>query len=132
MISVAKTADLNIVNSDPVLHNVHAYEVIDGSGRTLFNLGQPDKGIISRPLRLRRSQQVGLECDAHDFMLGWLFAADNPYAVVVDSVGEFTIPDIPPGTYAVGAWHPFLGVMEQEVTVAPGSVNNISFEFRED
>jgi hypothetical protein len=130
---VPRGADLQIENSDPVLHNVHGYERIDSSRRrTLFNLGQPDKGIIVRPLRPRRGQQIGLECDAHDFMLGWIFATDSPYAVVVDSMGVFEIPDVPPGTYTIGAWHPFLGVMEQEVTVAAGAASEISFEFSAD
>jgi len=127
---VPRGVDLQIENSDPVLHNVHGYERIDATRRrTLFNLGQPDKGIIVRPLRPRRGQQIGLECDAHDFMLGWIFAADNPYSVVVDSMGVFEISDVPPGTYTIGAWHPFLGGMEQEVTVTSGTANEISFGF---
>lgn len=72
---------------------------------------------------------MGLECDAHDFMLSWLFAAENPYAVVVDAEGGFAIPDLPPGTYAVGAWHPFLGVRDQQVTVTAGGATEIGFEF---
>ena len=75
---------------------------------------------------------MGLECDAHDFMLGWMFAADNPYAAVVDSTGRFSIPDIPPGTYTVGAWHPFLGVREQEVTVPVGGTVDLRFDFTSD
>ena len=129
---VPRGVDLQILNSDPVLHNVHGYELIGGSRRTLFNLGQPDKGMISRPLRPRRGQQIGLECDAHDFMLGWIFAADNPYAVVVDSAGEYMMQGVPPGTYTVGAWHPFLGIMEQEITVAAGTVNEVDFRFEKD
>ena len=116
-------SDLQIVNSDPILHNIHGYELIDERRRrTLFNLGQPEEGTIVQPLRPRRGQQVGLECDAHDFMLGWLFAADNPYADVV-------VSDIPPGTYVVGAWHPFLGTSEQEVTVNAGESTNLTFVF---
>lgn len=124
--------DLQIINSDPILHNIHGYELIDDRRRrTLFNLGQPDRGVITQPLRPRRGQQVGLECDAHDFMLGWIFTADNPYAVVVDSAGEFMMQDVPPGTYTVGAWHPFLGIMEQEITVAAETVTEVKFRFEE-
>jgi hypothetical protein len=130
---VPRGVDLQIANSDPVLHNVHGYELIDDRRRrTLFNLGQPGEGVISRPLRPRRGQQVGLECDAHDFMLGWIFAADNPYAAVVDSLGSFAIADIPPGTYTVAAWHPFLGVAEQQVTFTAGTATEIEFQFTAD
>lgn len=129
---VPRRVELQIANSDPVLHNVHGYELYGDRRRTLFNLGQPNEGVISRALRPRRSQRVGLECDAHDFMLGWIFAADNPYAVVVDSEGRFEIADIPPGTYAIGAWHPFLGVMEEEVTLTAAGTVEIGFEFNAD
>lgn len=128
---VPRGTELQILNSDPILHNVHGYELSEGDGprRTLFNLGQPEKGVVTRPLRPRRSSLVGLECDAHDFMLGWMFAADSPYAVVVDSTGRFTIPDVPPGTYTVGAWHPFLGVQEQQVTITAGGTTDLAFAF---
>lgn len=127
---VPSGADLQIVNSDPILHNIHGYELIDDRRRrTLFNLGQPEEGTIVQPLRPRRGQQVGLECDAHDFMLGWLFAAENPYALVVDSEGRFSMEDIPAGTYTVGAWHPFLGVTEQQATISAGGSANLSFTF---
>ncbi len=62
-------------------------------------------------------------------MLGWIYAADNPYFAVVAAGGSFEIGDIPPGTYTVKAWHPILGVQEQEVTIAPGGVGEIAFEF---
>ncbi len=130
---VPRGVELRIVNSDPILHNVHGYELSEaGPRRTLFNLAQPDEGTVTRALRPRRAHLVGLECDAHDFMLGWIFAADNPYAVAVDSEGRFSIEGIPPGTYTVAAWHPFLGIVEQEVTVTAGGTTEIGFEFTPD
>jgi hypothetical protein len=126
---VRRGAELYIINSDPVLHNIHAYEMIDGRRRTLFNLGQPEEGAIKKALRPRRGEQIRMECDAHDFMLGWIFAVDNPYAVVVDADGHFAIDDIPPGTYAVQAWHPYLGIQDRVVVLHPGGVGEIVFEF---
>lgn len=127
---VPRGAELRIINSDPILHNIHGYELSDDRRRrTLFNLAQPETGVITHPLRTRRSRRVGIECDAHDFMLSWIFAAENPYTAVVDAEGKFSIPDVPPGTYTVGAWHPFLGIREQEVTVTAGGAIEIGFEF---
>ena len=123
-------AELNIVNSDPVLHNIHSYELIGGARRTLFNFGQPpEKGVITRAVRPRRSRHIRVECDAHDFMLAWVFVAENPYAVVVDAKGRFTMADIPPGRYTVNAWHPHLGGRQQEITVSAGGVGEITFQF---
>ncbi len=123
-------AELNIVNSDPVLHNIHSYELTGGARRTLFNFGQPpEKGIISQALRPRRGRQIRLECDAHDFMLAWIYVTDNPYAVAVDADGHFTIDNISPGTYTVKAWHPYLGMQEQEITLSAKETSEIAFQF---
>lgn len=127
---VPRGVELRIINSDPILHNVHGYELSDDRRRrTLFNLAQPEIGVITHPLRTRRSRRVGVECDAHDFMLSWIFAAENPYTAVVDAEGKFSIPDIAPGTYTVGAWHPFLGIREQETTFTAGGAIEVGFEF---
>jgi hypothetical protein len=121
---------LNILNPDPVLHNVHGFELIGTASRTLFNFGQPpEQPTITHAVRPRRSNRIRLECDAHDFMLGWVYAADTPYAVAVDGTGRFVIDDIPPGTYTVIAWHPYLGVQEQRVTLAPNGTGDVTFQY---
>ena len=121
---------LEIVNSDPVLHNIHSYELIGRSRRTLFNFGQPGGAdTITKELRTRRGNRVRIECDAHDFMLGWIYVADSPYYALVDADGGFEIGDIPPGVYTVSAWHPHVGMLEQEVTLGPASQTEIVFEF---
>ncbi|RMF88509.1 MAG: hypothetical protein D6736_10390 [Nitrospinota bacterium] len=129
---VPKKAKLVIVNSDPVLHNIHTYELIKRARRTLFNFGQPTQGMkTTKRLKTRRGNVVRVECDAHNFMLAWIFVADNPYYAVVDEQGEFTITDIPPGTYRVKAWHPFLGFQKaQKVTLAAQGKAEVNFTYQ--
>ena len=126
---VKKDVDLTIRNSDPVLHNIHTYEIIGTVRRTMFNVGQPDKGDMKQPMKVRRANAVKIECDAHDFMHAWAFAADNPYAAVSGDDGSFAIDNLPPGEYEVKAWHPVLGEKSAKVTVASGAAANASFEF---
>ncbi len=124
---VKKDADLTIRNSDPVLHNIHTYEIIGAVRRTMFNVGQPDKGDMKQPVKMRRSNVVKIECDAHDFMHSWAFAAENPYAVVTKEDGSFTLDGLPDGAYEVKAWHPVLGEKSAQVTVKGAATT--SFEF---
>lgn len=124
---VRKDADLTVRNSDPVLHNIHTYEIIGKVRRTMFNVGQPDKGDLTQPIKTRRANIVKIECDAHDFMHGWAFAADNPYAVTTKDDGTFSIDGLPDGTYELKAWHPVLGEKSQQIIVK-GSAS-ASFEF---
>ena len=124
---VKKGADLTIRNSDPVLHNIHTYEIIGAVRRTMFNVGQPDKGDMKQPVKMRRSNVVKVECDAHDFMHAWAFTAENPYAAVTKEDGSFTLDGLPDGTYEVKAWHPVLG--EKSATVTVKGTATASFEF---
>ena len=127
---VPRGQELTILNTDPVLHNIHGFELIGSASRTLFNFGQPpEQETITHALRPRRSNRIRLECDAHDFMLGWVYASDTPYTVVVDGEGRFVIEGIPPGSYSVIAWHPYLGTREQQITLAPNGAGEIEFQF---
>lgn len=126
---VKKDADLTVRNSDPVLHNIHTYEIIGAVRRTMFNLGQPDKGDIKQPIKVRRANAIKIECDAHDFMHAWSFAADNPYAVVTKEDGSFVLDNLPAGDYEIKAWHPVLGEKSAKVSVAAGGSANATFEF---
>lgn len=133
LLVVPKAADLNILNSDPVLHNVHAYELIDGSGRSLFNLGQPpSEKFIVHQLRPRIGNLVRLECDAHDFMQSWIYAADSPYWAVTGEDGTFVIEDVPPGEYSITAWHPSLGVQQHRVSLGSGGAAELVLEFTDE
>ena len=126
---IQRWADMDIVNSDPVLHNIHAWELMEDRGRTLFNLGQPpEKEVITQAVRPRRGNRIRLECDAHDFMQGWIFAADSPYAVVTGEDGIFQIDDIPPGEYTLKVWHPFLGLQERSLTLSAGQSGEVEFD----
>ncbi|MGQ0685473.1 carboxypeptidase regulatory-like domain-containing protein [Bradyrhizobium sp.] len=126
---VKKEEDLTIRNSDPVLHNIHTYEIIGNVRRTMFNVGQPDKGDIRQPVKLRRASIIKIECDAHDFMHGWAFAIENPYADVSKADGSFKIDALPPGDYEVKAWHPVLGERSTKISVKPGAPASVAFEF---
>lgn len=131
MMLVPKGGDLDIVNSDPVLHNIHTYEIIGSARRTLFNFGQPNQGQkLTKPINVRRGEWVKVECDAHDFMHAWMFAAPSPYVAVTREDGSFAIADVPAGTYKVRAVHPVLGVMEGDVTVPAKGKAEITFDFQ--
>lgn len=125
-----KGAELTIKNSDPVLHNVHPYEIIGDKRRTIFNMAQPDLNQVNtKKIKTRRSQVVQLACDAHNWMSGWIYVQENPYNAVVGADGSFSIGDVPPGDYVLKAWHPVLGVQEQAFSVDANGVAQVAFDF---
>ncbi len=126
---VPKNETLKIVNADPVAHNIHTYEKIGRAKRDLFNFSQPEQG-HSREVAIkpRRGNVVKLACDIHDFMTGWIFVPDNPFAAVA-AEGSFELAGIPPGTRTLKVFHPKLGFLEQEVELVAGETAEASFVF---
>jgi len=121
------TADAEIFNYDPILHNIHAYEVHKGIRREIFNFSQPNAGQVDFiPLRLRRGNLITLDCNAHNWMAAWIYTSTNPYIAVTSSDGAFEINDIPPGEYEVVVWHPVLGERSGPLIVDPNA--NLEFE----
>jgi hypothetical protein len=59
-------------------------------------------------------------------MKGWWFVAKTPYAVLSNENGEFSITDIPPGTYTLKIWHEKLGEREQSVVVKANESTEIN------
>ena len=128
---VPKGVKMTIKNSDPVLHNVHPFEIVGDSRRTLFNLAQPKQDQVNeKKIRTRRGKAVELACDAHAWMAGWLYVLEHPYFAVVGADGSYQIGDVPAGDYKLVAWHPVLGTQEQSVTIAANSATDAAFQFK--
>jgi len=119
---MANLGELTAENDDGTLHNIHTYEIIGKARRTVMNVSQPNQGdVVTKKVKLRRGDGMKIECDAHDFMHGFVFVARNPYYSVVDENGTFSIDGIPAGTYKVVVWHGFLGEVEGgEITIDAG------------
>jgi hypothetical protein len=118
-------SELEIINSDPTLHNTHGFL----GRRTVFNVALPDQDMRVKA-SLKRPGIVRVECDAHGWMLGWIYVADNPYYAVTAEDGTFTITDVPPGTYTLVAWQEYTGSMEIPVTVKAKEVAQVPIELK--
>ncbi|MCU7810326.1 MAG: carboxypeptidase regulatory-like domain-containing protein [Candidatus Thiodiazotropha sp. (ex Notomyrtea botanica)] len=125
---------LSAVNSDPILHNIHTYELIRGDAKgpkkTLTNVSQPDPGTVTNTIKMKRGPAIKVECDAHDFMHGFVFVAKNPYYAKVAEDGTFTIGDVPPGSYTIKAWHGMLKNQKAKVKVDAGGTATVDFTFK--
>jgi plastocyanin len=121
---------VHIKNKDKVFHNIHAYEVAGSARLSMFNDGQQADSEFQHDLRLRRGNEVKLECDAHNFMHEWFLVLEHPYFSPTGADGKFSIGDVPPGTYKLMAWHPVLGRQEAGVEVKPGGKAAADFTFK--
>jgi plastocyanin len=119
-------SDISIVNSDPVLHNIHFYQ----GDTDLFNIAQPIKGQTNTH-KIEKTGFVYAECDVHGWMRGHVAVVDNPYYAITDERGKFTIEDLPAGSYSVKIWHEFLGEQTQPVTVASKADSSLNVDMKD-
>lgn len=124
-VQVARRGKIDIVNSDPVLHNTHGYY----GKRTAFNVALPLQGGKVTKI-LRSPGEVRIDCDAHGWMLAWIYVVDNPYFAQTGDDGAFSITDVPAGEYTLAVWQEELGLTEMPIVVAADATTEVSVELK--
>lgn len=121
-------SQLEIVNSDPILHNVHAYDDQTHT-RSIFNIAQPIRGqrTVVKQTQLNKPGLISASCDAgHPWMSAYIMVAEHPYYTVTDRDGHFVLENVPPGTYRLKVWHE--GVATSNKEIEEGKVKKYYFE----
>ena len=117
--------ELDLKNSDDILHNIHTYSTANPS----INKAQPKfKKLMTE--KFEKPEFVKLTCDVHSWMLGWVAVMPNPFFGVTDAGGNAKIENVPPGEYAVEAWHETLGKQTKEVEVKAGQSTKVAIEMK--
>lgn len=138
---------IEVVNMDPVMHDIQAYETSPTQGtRVLFNSPLPfnprhqrenihathehlpGKSLVHQFQLSKGRKTFVMQCGFHAYMESWAIAVDNPYFAFTNEKGEYVISSLPPGTYRIRAWHP--SVKQEQVkpfTVGPNQTVSIDF-----
>jgi plastocyanin len=117
---------VEIVNSDPTLHNVHAIPKANQE----FNTGQPIQGMKHMHTFSTKEVMVPFKCDVHGWMRAYIGVLDHPFFAVTGPDGSFSLRGLPPGTYTIEAWHETLGTQTQTVTIAAKESKDVAFAFK--
>ncbi|MFQ5863787.1 MAG: hypothetical protein ACE5IW_01000 [bacterium] len=124
VVIVPAGAELSILNSDGILHNVHTFSEINSA----INIAQPKfKKKITQSFE--EPEFIRVACDVHNWMGGYIVVVDHPYYSVTDENGNFGLTDVPAGNYTLEYWQETLGARTAEVTVTEGGVVEANFEF---
>ena len=118
---------VEIKNSDPTLHNVHAIP----KSNTEFNFGQPDdKAPIITKTFDKPEIGMSFRCDVHGWMAAYGGVLSHPFFAVSKADGTYEIKGLPAGTYTIEVWHERLGTRTQTVTVdgKAGATANIAYK----
>ena len=117
--------ELDLKNSDDILHNIHTYSTANPS----INKAQPKfKRVMTE--KFEKPEMIKLTCDVHSWMLGWVAVMPSPFFGVTDAGGVTKIDNVPPGKYTVEVWHETLGKQTKEVEVKAGQAAKVAFEMK--
>ena len=117
--------ELEIKNSDDILHNVHTYSTANPS----INKAQP-KFKKTMTEKFEKPEIIKLTCDVHSWMLGWIAVMPHPFFGVTDGNGAAKIENVPPGKQTVEVWHETLGKATKEVEVKAGQTTKVAIEMK--
>lgn len=123
VIVVPAGAEVDILNSDGILHNVHTYS----SANAPFNKAQPKfKKVMTE--KFDKPEIIRVQCDVHGWMLAWIVVGEHGAYAVTDETGAFKIDNVAPGKHNVEVWHETLGKLSQAVDVKAGAPTRVTFE----
>jgi len=116
---------LEILNDDPVNHNVHAESQVNPA----WNISEPPRAEHS--LRKFSSPEVlfPITCSVHPWMRSYIGVSPHPFFAVTGDDGSFALRGVPPGTYTIEVVQEKLGNKEGKVTLAAGAAATLDFTY---
>jgi plastocyanin len=121
---VMQPGEIEIKNSDDILHNIHTYSTANPP----INKAQP-KFRKTMTEKFEKPEVIKFTCDVHSWMLGWVAVTPGP-AAVTNQEGVAKIENVPAGKHKIEVWHEILGKQEREVEVKAGQATKVSFEMK--
>ncbi len=117
---------VEIVNSDPTLHNVHSLP----KKNTPFNESQPNQG--DKMIKKFKAVEVPvpIKCDVHGWMKAYACVVDHPYYGVTKDTGTVELKNVPPGEYTIEIWHEKLGTKTEKVKLDPKGTKTLEVTFK--
>jgi plastocyanin len=115
---------VDFLNSDRLLHNIHATPKRNVS----FNRTQPMGRTI--PVTFAEPEIVRINCDLHSWMTAWVVVTAHPFYAVTGADGRFAFDNLPPGQYQLQIWQERLGTMQATVAVNDQQPAQVTVEMK--
>jgi plastocyanin len=116
--------ELDVVNSDPTLHNVHSLS----KENPQFNVAQPKQG-MRLPKKFDKPEVFKVKCEVHTWMGAYIGVFSHPYFAVTGEDGSFHLKNLPAGDYTIEAWHEKYGTQTMKVKVAASGAATADFKY---
>ena len=121
VVAVTVGSTVDFPNGDLIFHNVFSL-----SRAGTFDLGRYPRG-ATKSRTFKKPGTVKVFCHLHSHMSAIVHVFDHPYFTAPGRDGRFTIPNVPPGSHAVTAWHERAGQVTESVIVGDGPTLDLRF-----
>jgi plastocyanin len=101
-IAVREGQDVIMKNTSQISHNVNWSGGAKNPGDN--KIIPAGKNLTMTPKLKASKQVVGVTCNIHGWMRGWIRVFDHPYYAVTDEDGKFEIKDAPVGAFKIWYW----------------------------
>jgi plastocyanin len=91
---------VNFPNKDNIRHHVYSFSPAKTFELPLY------EGTPAKPQIFDKRGVIVLGCNIHDWMRGYIYVVDTPYAATTDGAGRAEINELPAGSYQMDIWHP--------------------------
>jgi plastocyanin len=125
VLAVQAGQEVEIVNSDPTLHNVHSLS----KANTSFNVAQPKKG-MTLSKKFEKPEFFKVKCEVHTWMSAYMGVFEHPFYAVTGTDGSFSLKKLPAGEYTIEAWHEKYGTQTIKVKVGASDTQSADFTFK--
>ncbi len=116
---------LKILNSDGLLHNIHALPKVNKS----FNMAMPATRTEAEATFTKEEFMFKIKCDVHPWMGAWIAVMAHPFFDVTATDGKYSIGNLPAGTYEIEAWHEKLKTKTGSVTISGDESQTVDFTY---
>ena len=102
LIVIQQGTTVEFKNSDTVAHNIF-WPNVSGDKKLGHNLGSASSG-QSQKFKFTTPGNIPILCNIHPEMSANIVVSPSPYFAQTDATGDFSINDVPEGTYKATVW----------------------------
>jgi len=125
VVGIQTGQELDVVNSDPTLHNVHSLS----KENPQFNVAQPKQG-MRLAKKFDKPEVFKVKCEVHTWMGAYIGVFSHPFYAVTGDDGTFHLKGLPAGQYTIEAWQEKYGAQQMKVTVAASGAATADFTYQ--
>lgn len=115
---------LEILNGDPMRHNVHYKPARNVHQNFAFETGGQR---ATTSFAVPEASPVTVKCDVHPWMTAYLGVFAHPFYAVTDAAGNYQIERVPAGEYNLVAWHEVYGKRSEPIVIADAGTESVDF-----